>query len=65
MDVVEREFRKIAWADPQIGETLEEGVGRILSGQETPYSLGARILKALLKSSRGGPPNPGPAPDTG
>jgi LAO/AO transport system kinase len=51
MDVVEREFRKIAWADPQIGETLEEGVGRILSGQETPYSLGARILKALLKSS--------------
>jgi LAO/AO transport system kinase len=51
MDVVEREFRKIAWADPQIGEMLEEGVGRILSGQETPYSLGARILKTLLRNT--------------
>ncbi len=49
-DVVEREFKKLAWADPGVERTLEGGVARILAGEETPYSLGARILKGLLKA---------------
>jgi len=51
MDVVEREFRKVAWTNPQVRGALEDGVGRILSGEETPYSLGARIMEALLRDS--------------
>jgi LAO/AO transport system kinase len=50
-DVVEREFRKVAWTDPSVRATLEGGVSGILSGAETPYSLGARILESLLKNS--------------
>lgn len=48
-DVVEREFRKVAWTDPGVRATLENGVSGMLSGVETPYSLGARILESLLK----------------
>ena len=50
-DVVEREFRKVAWTDPWVRATLEGGVSGILSGADTPYSLGARILESLLKKS--------------
>ena len=49
-DVVERGFRRAAWTTPDVLSVLEDGVGRILSGAETPYSLGARILDALLRS---------------
>ncbi|MGW8265581.1 MAG: methylmalonyl Co-A mutase-associated GTPase MeaB [Longimicrobiales bacterium] len=48
-DVVEREFRKVAWTDPGVRATLESGVSGILSGAETPYSLGARILESLMR----------------
>jgi len=47
-DVVEREFRRVAWTDPKVRATLENGMSRILSGVDTPYSLGARILESLL-----------------
>jgi LAO/AO transport system kinase len=49
-DVVERGFRRTAWRNPDVLSVMEDGVGRILSGAETPYSLGARILDALLRS---------------
>jgi len=48
-DVVEREFRKLAWSHPDVRATLDERVEAILSGQETPYSLGASILNTLLR----------------
>jgi LAO/AO transport system kinase len=48
-DVVERDFRKVAWTHPAVRGVIEEGVGKILSGAETPYSLGAKILDVLLK----------------
>jgi LAO/AO transport system kinase len=48
-DVVEREFRKLAWSHPDVRSTMDERVEAILSGQETPYSLGASILNTLLK----------------
>ena len=49
-DVVEREFRKVAWGNPRVRATLEDGLSRILSGEETPYSLGARIIQTLLNN---------------
>jgi LAO/AO transport system kinase len=52
-DVVERGFRRVAWEHPEVLVMVEEGLEKILSGEETPYSLGARILDALLASSRG------------
>jgi LAO/AO transport system kinase len=48
-DVVEREFRKLAWSDPGVRATLDERVEAILAGEETPYSVGGAILQSLLK----------------
>jgi LAO/AO transport system kinase len=47
-DVVEREFRQLVGTSPQVRSILEGGVEKILAGEETPYSLGARILEVLL-----------------
>ena len=47
-DVVEREFRELVGTSPQVQSILEGGVEKILAGEETPYSLGARILEVLL-----------------
>lgn len=53
-DVVEREFRQLIGASPLVQEILGRGVDQILAGEETPYSLGARILEVLLaERSRG------------
>ena len=49
-DVVEREFRKVAWNHPLVRRAMEDGLERIPSGDETPYSLGARILETLLRN---------------
>jgi len=48
-DVVEREFRKVAWTNPGILQALDEGVERALAGEDTPYSVGSRILDTLLR----------------
>jgi LAO/AO transport system kinase len=47
-DVVEREFRQVITRNSQVQKILDGGVDKILAGEETPYSLGARILKVLL-----------------
>jgi len=49
-DVVEREFRKVAWTNPGILGVLDEGVERTLAGEDTPYSVGSRILDTLLRA---------------
>jgi LAO/AO transport system kinase len=49
-DVVERELRRVTWADPEILRILREGLEEILVGKQTPYSLGSRILGELLGS---------------
>lgn len=48
-DVVERELKRFAWSSPRVAEILDEGVDRILDGSETPYSLGAVILRELMR----------------
>jgi len=47
-DVVEREFRQLIGTSPRVRAILDGGVDQILAGEETPYSLGARILEVLL-----------------
>ena len=49
-DVVEREFRKVAWTDPGVRTRLERGVAEIMAGKETPYSLGGKILRGLMRA---------------
>lgn len=55
-DVVEREFRRLLEGSPRVRERLAGGVDQILSGEATPYSLGAIILEELLA---GHPSRPG------
>jgi LAO/AO transport system kinase len=47
-DVVERELKRVAWANRGVREILQEGVDGILDGGETPYSLARRILDQVL-----------------
>ena len=47
-DVVERELNRVAWAHPGVQKILAGGVDGIVAGRETPYSLGERILEAIL-----------------
>ncbi len=47
-DVVLRDFRRLFESSPRVAEMVEKGVEEILSGRETPYSLGAAILETLL-----------------
>lgn len=47
-DVVEREFKRLLDGNHRVQEILTEGVDHILSGEATPYSLGAEILEGLL-----------------
>jgi len=53
-DVVEREFKRVLDGNPGVRRTLQHGVDRILSGQATPYSLGAEILDELLSRRASG-----------
>lgn len=47
-DVVERELRRVSWAHAGVRKLLEEGVPKISSGRETPYSLAGAIIAALI-----------------
>ncbi len=47
-DVVERELRRRAWADPASGERLREGLDRVAAGEATPYSVAEEIVGRLL-----------------
>ncbi len=47
-DVVRREFQRLLDGDPAVRDILVRGVDRILSGEATPYSLGAEILEGVL-----------------
>jgi LAO/AO transport system kinase len=49
-DVVERELRRVSWAQEGVRRMLEEGVPEIVSGRETPYSLAGAIIDALMGS---------------
>ncbi len=49
-DVVERELKRVTWSSPEVREVLEGGVDEIIQGRQTPYSLGARILRQVLRS---------------
>jgi LAO/AO transport system kinase len=53
-DVVDRELRRRAWAEPQSGELLAAGLDRVSRGKATPYSVAAQIVEALLRDSGGG-----------
>jgi LAO/AO transport system kinase len=53
-DVVQREFQRLVEGSEEVRETLENGVDRILSGEATPYSLGATILESLLGGGSAG-----------
>ena len=47
-DVVERELKRVTWADPSARRLLKDGVEEILSGGQTPYSLAGQLLARLL-----------------
>jgi LAO/AO transport system kinase len=47
-DVVEREIRKLTWRHDGVKGFLEEGVGEIVAGRETPYSLAQAIISEVL-----------------
>lgn len=51
-DVVDRAFQRIAWSDPEIAVILEGSLGEVAGGEETPYSIGERILGRLLAGDR-------------
>jgi LAO/AO transport system kinase len=51
-DVVDRAFQRIAWSDPEIAEILEGSLAEVAGGEETPYSIGERILGRLLARDR-------------
>jgi len=47
-EVVDRELRRVAWRSAAVGELLERGLDQIQHASATPYSVAARILRALL-----------------
>lgn len=51
-DVVERELRRRAWADPEAAEALRGGPARVLGGDDTPYSVAGEIVDGLLGARR-------------
>ncbi len=51
-DVVDRAFRRIAWSDPDVAQVLEGSLADVAGGEETPYSVGDRILEILMNPSR-------------
>jgi LAO/AO transport system kinase len=56
-DVVDREMRRVTWTDPGVLRILQDGVGDILAGAQTPYSVAKEILAELLgEGDRKGPP---------
>jgi LAO/AO transport system kinase len=47
-DVVDRELRRAAWGSEAVKDQLEQGVDRIRSEKDTPYSVARVILSELL-----------------
>ena len=45
--VVERQMRKLAWVDGQGEQILEESLPALESGAESPYTVSARIVRAI------------------
>jgi LAO/AO transport system kinase len=48
-DVVDRQLRRLTWNHEGVGKTLEVGVGEIVAGRETPYSLARAIIEEFLR----------------
>ncbi|HSG47694.1 MAG TPA: methylmalonyl Co-A mutase-associated GTPase MeaB [Longimicrobiales bacterium] len=46
-DVVARELRRVAWR-AVAGDSLREGLDRIVAGEESPYSLAQRFVSDIL-----------------
>ncbi len=55
-DVVERGIRKLTWRHAGVQGLLEERVGEIVAGRETPYSLAQAIMSELLGAGTNGWP---------
>jgi LAO/AO transport system kinase len=47
-EVVERELRRLAWADPGALDALESGLDEIARGAGTPYSVSEEIVRRVL-----------------
>ncbi|HEX2092624.1 MAG TPA: methylmalonyl Co-A mutase-associated GTPase MeaB [Longimicrobiaceae bacterium] len=45
--VVDREIKKLAWVDGRGEEILEESLPALESGMESPYTVAARIVRAI------------------
>jgi LAO/AO transport system kinase len=52
-DVVERELKRRAWSDPDATERLAGGPGRVVGGEDTPYSVAQEIVGGLLRGGVG------------
>jgi LAO/AO transport system kinase len=47
-DVVEREIRRLTWRHAGVRRVLEKGVGEIVEGRETPYSMAGAIISEIM-----------------
>jgi hypothetical protein len=48
-DVVNRQIRRLTWSDQGVQTVLDEGVGEIVAGRETPYSLAKAIIEEFMR----------------
>ena len=53
-DVVDRQVRRRTWSDDGSQRRLAEGPARVVDGDDTPYSVAAEIVRALLGDEGGG-----------
>ncbi|MDQ3389619.1 MAG: methylmalonyl Co-A mutase-associated GTPase MeaB [Gemmatimonadota bacterium] len=49
--VAERQLRRLAWVDGQGEQILEKSLSALESGDESPYSVAARIVRAVVAST--------------
>ncbi len=55
-DVVNREIRRLTWKHPGVARILEGGIGEIVEGRATPYSLAKAIIAEVIGSGTNGGP---------
>lgn len=48
-DVVNRQLRRLTWDHPGVASLLDNGVGEIVAGRETPYSLAKAIIAEFME----------------